>query len=83
MTTTILPETIPDRNVEARRKLARLEVYRRAGRIGRTPTRAYVVAVVAWRVGDIPAELRAGGGRLRPGRERGRRLAPDGRHLAG
>ena len=57
MATQILPETVTDRNAEARRALARLEVYRRAGRIGRTPTRAYVVAVVAWRVGDTPAEL--------------------------
>ena len=45
------------RRAEARRKLIRLEVYRRAGRIGRTSTRAYVVSLVSWRLGDIPSDL--------------------------
>jgi hypothetical protein len=56
MAVDILPATTTDRNREARRRVARLEVYRRAGRIGRGVTRAYVVAYTAWRVGDVPFE---------------------------
>jgi hypothetical protein len=53
----IVAEPADPRTADARRKLARMEVYRRAGSIGRTPTRAFLVALVAWRLGDIPAEL--------------------------
>jgi hypothetical protein len=50
----MVTDTRIDRNVEARRKLVRLELYRRAGRIGRSPSRAYTVAYVGWRLADLP-----------------------------
>lgn len=43
-------------NADARETMRRY-LYWRAWRVGATPTRSFLVALIAWRIGDLPARM--------------------------